>query len=117
MRLRGVAVAGSQGCSLLLKNMFVLNIEEYVCKVGQAAPTPSPALPFVAHTHMHTKLCILRSNMRSNLCHSGGTLAPCRAIALAVVRSFTLWQGPPGTGKTRTLLALVEVCVVLFQYF
>lgn len=34
-----------------------------------------------------------------------------RAIATAMVRTFTLWQGPPGTGKTRTLLALMDVLV------
>jgi hypothetical protein len=34
-----------------------------------------------------------------------------RAIAQAMIRSFTLWQGPPGTGKTATLLALIEVLI------
>jgi hypothetical protein len=32
-----------------------------------------------------------------------------RAIAGAVVRTFTIWQGPPGTGKTRTLLAYLAL--------
>lgn len=38
-----------------------------------------------------------------------------RAIAQAMVQSFTLWQGPPGTGKTRTLVALMDVLVQTMQ--